>query len=99
MPLCLAFGALLHAMTPKQIASCIESLKAYCYKACSLRLVEKPMVFCWKKNPNNETKKPCSLNLVLVVPRRGRRLFWTASPKEKLKVSFEPLSPFDVPYH
>lgn len=33
MPLCLAFGALLHAMTPKQVASCIESLKAYCYKA------------------------------------------------------------------
>lgn len=33
MPLCLAFGALLHAMTAKQVASCIESLKAYCYKA------------------------------------------------------------------
>eukprot|EP00930_Biecheleria_cincta_P003017 TRINITY_DN103957_c0_g1_i1.p1 TRINITY_DN103957_c0_g1~~TRINITY_DN103957_c0_g1_i1.p1 ORF type:complete len:1081 (-),score=193.85 TRINITY_DN103957_c0_g1_i1:189-3431(-) len=31
-PLCLAFGALQHAMEPKQIASCIESLKAYCYK-------------------------------------------------------------------
>lgn len=33
MPLCLAFGALLHKMTPKQMASCIESLKAYSYKA------------------------------------------------------------------
>ncbi|CAE7217785.1 Piga, partial [Symbiodinium pilosum] len=33
LPLCLAFGALLHAMEPKQVASCIESLKGYCYKA------------------------------------------------------------------
>jgi len=32
LPLCLAFGALLHGMEPKQVASCIESLKGYSYK-------------------------------------------------------------------
>ncbi|CAJ1436686.1 unnamed protein product, partial [Effrenium voratum] len=32
-PMCLAFGALLHAMEPKQVASCVESLKGYSYKA------------------------------------------------------------------